>query len=145
MALKGVTLAEKLRLARKAGVSLPHYTNTDNPVDFPQSKTDESINILIKNRNYMKYELIEKLAEQAEQYANEQNDKYGARFKTEYNNKFAELIVAECTAVLFDESERLSGLYSEEANWQSAEEYEICSNQCVDDIALIEKHFGVEE
>ena len=49
MALKGVTLAEKLRLAREAGVSLPHYTNTDNPVDFPQSKTDESINILIKN------------------------------------------------------------------------------------------------
>ena len=59
--------------------------------------------------------------------------------------KFAELIVRECTAVLFDESERLSGLYSEEANWQSAEEYEIRSNQCVDDIALIEKHFGVEE
>ena len=59
--------------------------------------------------------------------------------------KFAELIVAECTAVLFDESERLSRLYSEEANWQQAEEYEICSNQCIDDIALIEKHFGVKE
>ena len=41
-------------------------------------------------------ERIEKLAEQAEQYANEQNDKYGARFKTEYDNKFAELIVQEC-------------------------------------------------
>ena len=59
--------------------------------------------------------------------------------------KFAELIVRECTAALFDESERLSGLYSEEDNWNSAEEYEIRSNQCVDDIALIEKHFGVEE
>ena len=59
--------------------------------------------------------------------------------------KFAELIVQECTAALFDESERLSGLYSEEDNWNSAEEYEIRSNQCVDDIALIEKHFGVEE
>lgn len=59
--------------------------------------------------------------------------------------KFAKLIVAECTAVLFDESERLSGLYSEEDNWHSAEEYEICSNQCVNDIALIEKHFRVEE
>jgi hypothetical protein len=35
MTLKGVTLAEKLRLAQEAGVSLPHYTNTDNPVDFP--------------------------------------------------------------------------------------------------------------
>ena len=58
---------------------------------------------------------------------------------------FAQLIVRECTAALFDESERLSGLYSEEANWQQAEEYEIRSNQCIDDIALIEKHFGVEE
>ena len=59
--------------------------------------------------------------------------------------KFAELIVRECTAALFDESERLSGLYSEEDNWNSAEEYEIRSNQCINDIALIEKHFGVEE
>ena len=59
--------------------------------------------------------------------------------------KFAELIIAECTMVLFDESERLSELYSEEDNMRLAEEYEICSNQCVNDIALIEKHFGVEE
>jgi hypothetical protein len=58
--------------------------------------------------------------------------------------KFAELIVQEYTAALFDESERLSGLYSDENNWDSAEEYEIRSNQCIDDIALIEKHFGVE-
>ena len=41
-------------------------------------------------------ERIQELAEQAEQYANEQNDKYGARFKTEYDKKFAELIVREC-------------------------------------------------
>ena len=66
-------------------------------------------------------------------------------FKPEDLKKFAELIVRECTAALFDESERLSGLYSEEDNWNSAEEYEIRSNQCIDDIALIEKHFGVEE
>jgi hypothetical protein len=59
--------------------------------------------------------------------------------------KFAELIIAECTSVLFDESEKLSVLYSEEDNWQSAEEYEIRSNQCIDNIAVIEKHFGVEE
>ena len=59
--------------------------------------------------------------------------------------KFAELIVAECIAVLFDKSERLSELYSEEENMSLAEEYEIRSNQCIDDIALIEKHFGVEE
>ena len=58
--------------------------------------------------------------------------------------KFAELIIAECTGVLFDESEKLSALYSDEDNWQSAEEYEIRSDQCVDNIALIEEHFGVE-
>lgn len=58
---------------------------------------------------------------------------------------FAELILKECTMALFDESERLSGLYSEEDNMRLAEEYEICSNQCINDIALIEKHFGVEE
>jgi hypothetical protein len=68
------------------------------------------------------------------------------RDKLSYEEKkFAELIVRECTAALFDESERLSGLYSDEDNWDSAEEYEIRSNQCIDDIALIEKHFGVEE
>ena len=39
MTLKGVTLVEKLRLAQEAGVSLPHYTNTDNPVDFPGLET----------------------------------------------------------------------------------------------------------
>ncbi len=59
--------------------------------------------------------------------------------------KFAELIVRECAAALFDESERLSELSSNEDSWKSAEEYEIRSNQCIDDITLIEKHFGVEE
>jgi hypothetical protein len=58
--------------------------------------------------------------------------------------KFAELIIAECTGVLFDESERLSELSFNEDSWQSAKEYEICSDQCVDNIALIEEHFGVE-
>ena len=84
-------------------------------------------------------ERIEQLAEQAETW-NADGDKCEVDLE-----KFAELIVAECTAALFDESERLSGLYSDEDNWDSAEEYEIRSNQCIDDIALIEKHFGVEE
>jgi hypothetical protein len=64
--------------------------------------------------------------------------------RSDYDKEFAELIIAECTGVLFDESEKLSALYSDEDNWQSAEEYEIRSNQCVDNIAVIEKHFGVE-
>jgi hypothetical protein len=31
-----VTVADKLKLAAKHGVRLPHYTNTDNPIDFPK-------------------------------------------------------------------------------------------------------------
>jgi hypothetical protein len=53
-------------------------------------------------------ERIRELAEQAEQYANEQNDKYGARFKTEYDNKFAELIVKECIGIVEKQRARMS-------------------------------------
>jgi hypothetical protein len=49
-------------------------------------------------------ELIKKLANEAEQYANEQNELYGADFKIEYNKKFAELIVLECADIAFDKS-----------------------------------------
>ena len=78
--------------------------------------------------------------------------KAGAYFGGEgvdYSNfdpkRFAELIVQECTAVLFDQSEKLFELCSEETNMRTAQEYELCSNQCVNNIELIEKHFGVEE
>jgi len=33
-----ITVADKLRMAADAGVELPHYTNTNSPIDFPQSK-----------------------------------------------------------------------------------------------------------
>jgi hypothetical protein len=89
-------------------------------------------------------ERIKQLKEQSMEWVPNQVDP-DTKIRLLNAGKFAELIVAECTALLFDESERLSGLYSEEDNWNSAEEYEIRSNQCVDDIALIEKHFGVEE
>lgn len=98
-------------------------------------------------------ERIKLLAQQAQAYADQQWleagypswENYQEVFAEDYNKKFAELIVRECTAALFDESERLSGLYSEEADMQQAERYELCSEQCTDNIALIEKHFGVEE
>ena len=69
----------------------------------------------------------------------------GLAFTDENLEKFAELIIQECTQVLFDESEKLFGLYSEETNFHWAAEYEVQSNQCIDNIGLIEKHFGVEE
>lgn len=30
-----LTVADKLRMAKDAGITFPHYTNTDNPIDFP--------------------------------------------------------------------------------------------------------------
>ena len=32
-----MSIAEKLKMAAEAGVRLPHYTNTDNPIDFPMN------------------------------------------------------------------------------------------------------------
>ena len=47
-------------------------------------------------------ERILELAEQAEQHAHEQNDKHGIRFKSEYDRKFAELILEECLKYIDD-------------------------------------------
>ena len=34
-----ITVADKLRMAEEAGIKFPHYTNTDNPIDFPKDTT----------------------------------------------------------------------------------------------------------
>lgn len=39
-----MTLEDKLRLAQEAGITFPHYTNTDNPIDFPNIQTGGDIN-----------------------------------------------------------------------------------------------------
>jgi len=87
MTLKGVTLAEKLRLAHEAGVTLPHYTNTENPVDFPKSK------------NKMNERILE-LLKQAEEETNAEYQDESRRKRRLYNEillpKFSELIVREC-------------------------------------------------
>ena len=57
--------------------------------------------------------------------------------------KFAELIVRECTGLLFDESERLYGYSTECDNMRESEEAELVSEKCVDLITMIEEHFGV--
>ena len=72
-------------------------------------------------------ERIRQLAEQAEQYANEQNDKHGTRFKSEYDRKFAELIVRECAKVCRDQP----NVYALKAD----------RDNCA---IAIEEHFGVE-
>jgi hypothetical protein len=58
--------------------------------------------------------------------------------------KFAELIIAECTQVLFDEAERLNGLSSEETNLIISNDLESCAEKCMDNIVRIEEHFGVK-
>ena len=57
---------------------------------------------------------------------------------------FAELIIAECTQVLFDEAERLNGLSSEETNLIISDDLESCAEKCMDNIVRIEEHFGVK-
>ena len=59
--------------------------------------------------------------------------------------KFAELIVRECTSLLFDESERLYGYSTECDNMRESDEAELVAEKCVDLITMIEQHFGVEE
>jgi hypothetical protein len=59
--------------------------------------------------------------------------------------KFAELIVRECSNLLFDESERLYAYSSECDNMRESDEAELVAEKCVDLITMIEKHFGVKE
>ena len=66
-------------------------------------------------------ELIKELANQADQYANQQNELYGVDFKTEYDQKFAELIVKEVTNIVLHFTDVDEG------------------------VAVAKKHFGVSE
>ena len=59
--------------------------------------------------------------------------------------KFAELIINECTQVLFAEAERLNVLSSEETNLAISDDLESCAEKCMDNIVRIEEHFGVAE
>jgi hypothetical protein len=79
-------------------------------------------------------------------------EKFAAQSLVEHNGelifskeKFAELIVSECTSLLFDESERLYGYSTECDNMRESDEAELVAEKCVDLITMIEQHFGVEE
>ena len=77
---------------------------------------------------------IAELAEQAEQHANEQNDKHGVRFKSEYDRKFAELIVQECAQLM------QARKYADPDD--SAEHY--VNQGLATGVSLIKQHFGVK-
>jgi hypothetical protein len=65
--MKDLTTAEKMSMAAEAGVKLPHYTNTDSSIDFPDQVkagadihsgdggysegTQEKYEEFVKNRN----------------------------------------------------------------------------------------------
>ena len=103
---------------------MTHYTNTNNPIDFPKSKS-------------MMNERIRQLAEQAGMT----DDKFGMFFAEDFDShcadgvdleKFAELIVRECI-----EQVRAVG------NLRGANDDMIYG---VDTAAIrLSKHFGVEE
>ena len=89
-------------------------------------------------------ERIKQLAEQARIKDHWSMDE--RRYLTNYldENKFAELIVNECTKVLFDEAERLFEASSEEFDFRISDDLQCCAEQCMDNIVKIEEHFGVE-
>jgi hypothetical protein len=102
----------------------PHYTNTNNPVDFPKSENKMN-------------ERIEELAKQANIWKPIHNHKTWV--PGEYIaspgelEKFAELIVREC----IEQCEKQEYEY-----WRAPEDQEFTPQDCADAIA---RHFGVEE
>jgi len=90
-------------------------------------------------------ERIRELAEQATSIVEMVGPQgYASSYANFDREKFAELILLECTQVLFNESERFYDLSIEEPGWQNSRDYELCAENCVDNIAAIERHFGIE-
>jgi hypothetical protein len=88
-------------------------------------------------------ERIKQLAEQAGSTHKQSLGVY--QFFPDELQEFADSIVRECATLLFNESERLYAYSSECDNMRHSDEAELCAEKCVDLIAMIEQHFGVEE
>lgn len=69
---------------------------------------------------------------------------YAHAVSKQFADKFAELILQEVTDHLMEESERLYALSWEEQNVQHAHDFDICAEKCIDLIAGLNEHFGVE-
>jgi hypothetical protein len=90
-------------------------------------------------------ERIKELAEQATSIVEMVGPQgYTSSYANFDREKFAELIIAECTKVLFDEAERLFEASSEEFNLKISDDLECCAEQCMDNIFWIEEHFGIK-
>jgi hypothetical protein len=55
--------------------------------------------------------------------------------------KFAELIIQECSNVLMKESERLYKLVSEEKDELFARDFEVGAEKCLDNVEALREHF----
>jgi hypothetical protein len=90
-------------------------------------------------------ERIKELLKQASKLANTDDNKdIDRNFDMIVAEKFAELILLECTQVLFNESERLYDQSTEETNHRTANELEACAENCMNNITALERHFGIE-
>ncbi len=87
-------------------------------------------------------ERIKQLAEQAGSTHKQSLGVY--QFFPDELQEFADSIVRECATLLFNESERLYAYSSECDNMRHSDEAELCAEKCVDLIAMIEQHFGIE-
>jgi hypothetical protein len=58
--------------------------------------------------------------------------------------RFAKLVVKECTGLLWNESERLYEYSSECNNERHSDEAELSAEKCLDNIKMLEEHFGIE-
>ena len=79
-------------------------------------------------------ERIKQLVEQAQYYANEQNDKHGVSWIRTYNEKFAELIVREC-----------AGICEKDGRWWAEKGYLMEAGEAGSLATQIKQHFGVEK
>lgn len=80
-----------------------HYSNTNNPVDFP--KSESAIN---DNRSAGK-SLIKHLAMSTDIWCDQNVAQGSPMYNNQWEEKFAELIVDECCAKLLDMDSKANG------------------------------------
>lgn len=69
---------------------------------------------------------------------------YAHAVSKQFADKFAELFLNEVTQYLFEQSERMQEMASEEPSYILADQHEACADACIDLIAGLQKHFGVQ-
>ena len=83
--------------------------------------------------------------ERIRELATQATRQYSPTYYTqEWIQGFAELILKECTGLLWNESERLYAYSSECNNERHSDEAELSAEKCLDNIKMLEEHFGVE-